>query len=228
MTKKETAQVLAAISSAYPNHDRFASEQAVEGMATIWAATFAEDDAKLVQLAVAKHIQTNKWPPSIAEIREIMLAIQCPDMIEPDEAWIAVTDLLYAGGDYGDQSDKLPELIRTAVKAVGWSNLRELRRQAVVGGKPGLDRVAFMDIYKPLYERERQRQQVAPNIRKAIDSITANLSGESRKMIEKARAAREEREESFRRLELGMLRGNYLTAEDPEVQRIEEKEESTE
>ena len=59
MTKKETAQVLAAISSAYPNHDRFASEQAVEGMATIWAATFAEDDAKLVQLAVAKHIQTN-------------------------------------------------------------------------------------------------------------------------------------------------------------------------
>lgn len=228
MTKKETAQVLAAISSAYPNHDRFASEQAVEGMATIWAATFAEDDAKLVQLAVAKHIQTNKWPPSIAEIREIMLAIQCPDMIEPDEAWIAVTDLLYAGGDYEDQSDKLPELIRTAVKAVGWSNLRELRRQAVVGGKPGLDRVAFMDIYKPLYERERQRQQVAPNIRKAIDSITANLSGESRKMIEKARAAREEREEAFRRLELRALRGNYLTAEDPEVQRIEEKEESTE
>lgn len=228
MTKKETAQVLAAISSAYPNHDRFASEQAVEGMATIWAATFAEDDAKLVQLAVAKHIQTNKWPPSIAEIREIMLAIQCPDMIEPDEAWIAVTDLLYAGGDYEDQSDKLPELIRTAVKAVGWSNLRELRRQAVIGGKPGLDRVAFMDIYKPLYERERQRQQVAPNIRKAIDSITANLSGESRKMIEKARAAREEREEAFRRLELRALRGNYLTAEEPEVQRIEEKEESTE
>lgn len=228
MTKKETAQVLAAISSAYPNHDRFASEQAVEGMATIWAATFAEDDAKLVQLAVAKHIQTNKWPPSIAEIREIMLAIQCPDMIEPDEAWIAVTDLLYAGGDYEDRSDKLPELIRTAVKAVGWSNLRELRRQAVIGGKPGLDRVAFMEIYKPLYERERQRQQVAPNIRKAIDSITANLSGESRKMIENARAAREEREEAFRRLELRALRGNYLTAEEPEVQRIEKKEESTE
>jgi len=228
MTVKETAQVLAAISSAYPNHDRFASEQAVEGMAKIWAATFAEDDAKLVQLAVAKHIQTNKWPPSIAEIREIMWTIQCPDMIQPDEAWIAVTDLLYTSGDFGDESDKLPDLIRTAVKAVGWSNLRELRRQAITGGKPGLDRVAFMDIYKPLYERERQRQQVAPNIRNAIDSITENLSGESRKMIEKARAAREEREEAFRRLELGALRGNYLTAEDPEVQRIEEKEESTE
>ena len=228
MTKKEMFQTIAAISSAYPNHDRFASEQAVEGMATVWAASFAEDDAKLVQLAVAKHIQTNKWPPSIAEIREIMLTIQCPDMIEPDEAWIAVTDLLYAGGDYEDQSDKLPELIRTAVKAVGWSNLRELRRQAVIGGRPGLDRLAFMDIYKPLYERERQRQQVAPSIRNAIDSITENLSGESKKMIEKARAAREEREEAFRRLELGALRGNYLTAEDPEVQRIEEKEESTE
>ena len=228
MTVKETAQALAAISSAYPNHDRFASEQAVEGMAKIWAATFAEDDAKLVQLAVAKHIQTNKWPPSIAEIREIMLTIQCPDMIQPDEAWIAVTDLLYASGDFGDESDKLPDLIRTAVKAVGWSNLRELRRQAITGGKPGLDRVAFMDIYRPLFERERQRQQVTASVRNTIDDITDKLAGDGRKKIEAARREREDREQTLRRLELGFLRGNYLIAEDPEIQRIEEKEETNE
>ena len=225
MTKKETAQVLAAISSAYPNHDRFASEQAVEGMATIWAATFAEDDAKLVQLAVAKHIQTNKWPPSIAEIREIMLTIQCPDMIPPDEAWIAVTDLLYASGDFTDPSNQLPELISRAVKAVGWSTLRELRRQATIGGKPGLDRVAFMDIYRPLYERERQRQQVAPKIRETIDALTDNLTGSGRKIIEAARAKREEQEQLYRKLELGLIKGNLLTTEEPDTLQIDEKEE---
>ena len=220
MTKKQTAEVLAAISSAYPNHDRFASEQAVEGMATVWAASFADDDAKLVQLAVAKHIQTNKWPPSIAEIREIMVAIQCPDLIPPDEAWTAVSDLLYATGDFAELPP-LPELIKQAVNAVDWHTLKELRRQSIVGGKPGLDRVAFMDIYKPLYERERQRLQTTKSVRDAIDTATAALSGDGRRAIEAARQKRKELEEFYRRLsDLTLNRNLLTTAEDPDTAAI--------
>lgn len=228
MTVKETAQVLAAISSAYPNHDRFASEQAVEGMAKIWAATFAEDDAKLVQLAVAKHIQTNKWPPSIAEIREIIMSIQCPDLIPPDEAWIAVTDLLYVD-ESGHNTESLPAMIKKAAAAVGWSTLRELRRSAYTGGRPGLDRVAFMDIYKPLYERERQRMQLAPGIRSKIDKMTEAMTGEDRKKIENYHTEREHKEELIRQLTLH----NYeqlITAEqdEPDPLGIENKEEQEE
>lgn len=226
MTKKETTQILAAIISAYPNHDRFESEMAIEGMVDVWASSFQEDDVQLVQLAVAKHIQTNKWPPSIAEIREIIMTIQCPDLIPPDEAWIAVTDLLYVG-EFGDQSNELPPLIKDAVDAVGWSNLQEMRRSASRGGKPGLDRVAFMDIYKPLYERERQRMQLAPGIRSTIDRLTEPLSGDGSKMIESARKKRQEREALYRQFEHRQF-GHLLTTdgEAPDLLGIKDKEES--
>ncbi len=225
MTKKETTQVLAAIISAYPNHDRFASEQAVEAMVGVWTSSFQEDDAKIVQLAVAKHIQTNKWPPSIAEIREIIMTIQCPDLIPPDEAWIAVTDLLYVD-EYGHTTESLPAMIKKVVDAIGWSTLRELRRSAYIGGKPGLDRVAFMDIYKPLYERERQRMQLAPGIRSTIDKMTEAMSGEDRKKIESYHAERERKEEQIRQLTLRNYQQLITTEQDePDPLGIEIKEE---
>lgn len=228
MTRKETTQVLAAIISAYPNHDRFASEQAVEAMVGVWASSFQEDDAKIVQLAVAKHIQTNKWPPSIAEIREIIMTIQCPDPIPPDEAWIAVTDLLYVD-EYGHTTENLPAMIKKAVDAVGWVTLRELRRSAYIGGKPGLDRVAFMDIYKPLYERERQRMQLAPGIRSTIDKMTEAMIGEDRKKIESYHTERERKEEQIRQLTLRNYQ-QLITAEqdEPDPLGIENKEEQEE
>lgn len=225
MTKKETTQILAAIISAYPNHDRFGSEMAIEGMVGVWASSFQDDDVKLVQLAVAKHIQTNKWPPSIAEIREIIMTIQCPDLIPPDEAWIAVTDLLFVD-KYGHSSDAIPPLIKDAVDAVGWTNLREMRRRAVCDGKPGLDRVAFMDIYKPLYERERQRMQLAPGIRGTIDRMAEALAGDGRKKIESARERRREQEELHRKIELRQF--NHLLTTDgeaPDLLGIKDKEE---
>lgn len=225
MTKKDTAQILAAIISAYPNHDRFGSEMAIEGMVGVWASSFKEDDVKLVQLAVAKHIQTNKWPPSIADIREIIMTIQCPDLIPPDEAWIAVANLLYVD-EFGYRSDALPPLIKDAVDAIGWSNLQEMRRSAGRGSKPGLDRVAFMDIYKPLFERERQRMQLAPGIRCTIDRMTEALAGDGRKMIEGAREKRQEREELYRQLERQQFKKILTTdGEEPDLLGITDKEE---
>ena len=42
----------------------------------------------------------------MAEVREIMLEIQHPELIEPDKAWLAVSDLMYSAGQFnhGDLS----------------------------------------------------------------------------------------------------------------------------
>ena len=148
LTKAETIQMVALITSAYPNHDRFNSEEMIKAMVNVWANTFKDDDARIVSMAVAKHVQTSKWPPSIAEIREIMMTIQCPDLIPPDEAWLAVSDVMYAKGEFGDGSRYLPPLIRRAVESIGWSNLWQMHRSGSIGKSAGYDRVAFMDICK--------------------------------------------------------------------------------
>ncbi|MCB5666553.1 replicative helicase loader/inhibitor, partial [Mediterraneibacter gnavus] len=95
MTKADAARLVAIVVTAYPNFDKFKDAKAIEATVNLWAMMFEQDESGIVALAVKKHIATNKWPPSVAEIREIMLEIQHPELIEPDKAWLAVSDLMY-------------------------------------------------------------------------------------------------------------------------------------
>ncbi len=103
------------------------------------------------------------------------------------------------------------------------SNLWQMHRSGSIGKPAGYDRVAFMDIYKPLYERERQRMQLAPATRQRIDAATASLSGEGRKMLEDAKQDRKKQDDFFRMIESGLQHQALTTDNSPEL--LESKEE---
>lgn len=199
MTKKDTIQLFAILIQAYPNFDKFQSDDQIELMVEAWAQLFADDDSRIVGLAVKKHIMTSKWPPSIAEIREIMTDITHPDLIPPDQAWAAVADLLYAVGEHnhGEKHRQLPALIADTVDAIGWNTLYQLHRGSYGGNRDGMDRVAFMDLYKPAYERERQRASCPAALQAGIDGVRAQLSTGGIKQLEAARESRREKEEYY-------------------------------
>ena len=52
LTKAETIQMVALITSAYPNHDRFNSEEMIKAMVNVWANTFKDDDGQTVRLVL--------------------------------------------------------------------------------------------------------------------------------------------------------------------------------
>lgn len=91
MTKADAARLVAIVVTAYPNYDKFKDAKAIEATVNLWAMMFEQDESGIVALAVKKHIATNKWPPSVAEVREIMLEIQHPELIEPDKAYCEAT-----------------------------------------------------------------------------------------------------------------------------------------
>lgn len=186
MTKADAARLVAIVVTAYPNYDKFRDEQTVTATVSLWASIFSADDGRIVALALNKHIATNKWPPSVAEIREIMAEIQRPDLIPPDQAWAAVSDLLYTAGQYnhGDLQHQLPPLVARAVETIGWGNLWEMHRSYCVGGRPGMDRVAFMQQYTPMYDREKQRAMTPDGITAQIDNVAATLPEGGQKLIE--------------------------------------------
>lgn len=70
MTKKEALQVLAILKAAYPNSYNGMSEQEAIGTATVWSTQFSNLSADIVLMAVNKLISTNKFPPSIAEVKD--------------------------------------------------------------------------------------------------------------------------------------------------------------
>lgn len=202
MTKADAARLVAIVVTAYPNYDKFRDEEAVTATVNLWATMFSADDSRIVALALNKHIATSKWPPSVAEIRELMLEIQHPDLIPPDKAWIAVSDLLYSEGanNHGDLYCQLPPLIARAVESIGWGNLWEMHRSYCVGGKPGMDRVAFMQQYTPMYDREKQRAMTPTDLTLQIDAAAAAIPDTGRYFLEDREAARRDREAMYNQI----------------------------
>lgn len=196
MTKADAARLVAIVVTAYPNYDKFRDAEAVKATVSLWAMMFANDDGGLVGLAVQKHIATNKWPPSVAEIRELMLELKAPDLIPPDKAWLAVSDLLYSQGQYnhGDLHRQLPPLVARAVESIGWGNLWEMHRSYRVGGKPGMDRVAFIQQYEPMYQREKVRAMTPEDITAKIDAAAGALPDQGRYLLASLENDRREKE----------------------------------
>lgn len=220
MNKADAARLVAIVVTAYPNYDKFRDEQAVTATVNLWASMFATDDGRIVALALNKHIVTSKWPPSVAELREIMLEIQRPDLIPPDKAWAAVSDLLHTVGEYnhGDLQHQLPPLVARAVETIGWGNLWEMHRSYCVGGKPGMDRVAFVQQYGPMYEREKQRAMTPEGITAQIDRVSAALPDKGQKLLETREQDRREYDERMNRIWYRGLEQALETAERPQLE----------
>lgn len=194
MTKQETVKVVTLIVMAYPAAEKLKDENTITAMVEVWANIFKDDNPRLVELAVQKHIATNKWPPNIAEIRDQMVTLEHPEIIPPDVAWAAVSDLLYSSG-YGDQSHMLPPLIARCVETIGWDHLKEMHRGAHGGYKPGMDRVTFIAQYTPMYEREREKAMLPKMISEAVSKTEKVLGGEAYRQIEAAHQKRRDQDE---------------------------------
>ena len=210
MTRSDAIKLVGLVITAYPNSDKFSSQAAVDNAVNLWAEFFEDDDVALVALALKKHIATCKFPPQIAELKEIMLEICAPDIIPPDEAWAAVALYLDTSSEYECLSEPerfFPTAIANAIKAVGYRTLRDLRirRFDHSGKQTGLDRVTFLKTYEPEYERERKNAMLPHSLQIAFAHAQAALSGEQRLLFEKTKGSLEakhkEKIEMYRRLE---------------------------
>ena len=203
MTEQETIKVVTIIVMSYPSTDKFKDEATLKGMVAVWKTIFKDDDAKLVEMAVQKHISVSKWPPSIAEVREQMIDITRPDIIPPDIAWAAVEDLMNVKGEYSDPDlyYHLPEPIARVVEVIGYSKLYKLHCNRYGHNADGMDRVAFMDLYKPAYARERENAMLPPRIRSATEQKRAEIGGAVLKQLDSLHAERMEKDSYYKSLE---------------------------
>lgn len=202
MTEQETIKVLTFIVMSYPSNEKFKDEVTIKGMVAVWKNIFKDDDARLVETAVQMHVALNKWPPSIAEIREQMVSLQRPDILPPDVAWAAVEDLLVATSEFEkpDLYSVLPKTVARVVEIIGWSKLYNMHLGHYRGEKDGLDRVAFMDLYKPAYARERTEAMLPDRLRGIVGKKRETVAGDAIRQIEAAHEQRVEHEKSLNKL----------------------------
>lgn len=162
MDRKEFAAFVMAIRTYYPKEKILPNEQAIE----LWYRELQDIPSPVADAALRKWVATNKWSPSIAEIRETAVGITEGDGLTWGEAWEQVVMAIRRYGSYSPQEamDSFDPLTRRCVQNLGYHEL-------CVSENPTADRANFRMIFETLSQRQRTEQQLALPLREIIDTL---------------------------------------------------------
>lgn len=160
MTKKEFSLIALALRAYFPKENNFIpNEQAME----LWYFQLKDLDYKVAEAAVNKWAATNKWSPTIADLRETALTITLGELPEWGEAWQEVTLAIRRYGSYraGDALKSLSPLTKKVVERLGYLQLCASENIAA-------DRANFRMIFEQLAAREKKQAQLPEGLKVLI------------------------------------------------------------
>lgn len=162
MEKQEFATLAAAIRTFYPKENILPNKEAM----ALWYRELQDLPFPVAEASLRKWVSTNKWSPSIAELREAAATIQHGEIPEWGEAWEKVLKAIKKYGIYsiGPAMESFDPLTRKAVECIGF-------RDICMSENIAADRANFRMIYENLAEREKTRQQVALPLQQAIERL---------------------------------------------------------
>lgn len=169
MTKQEFSKIAMAIKTYYPNAQILPNNAAME----LWYQQLQDISYKVCTLAVNRWVAINKWPPTIADIREYAADIgrRNPDW---SEAWEELMRNIQVYGFYRVEEGKksLSELTREVVDRLGYIHL--CNSENIVA-----DRAAFRDIYTGIAKRAEQEKRLPAGIMQAERLLIGERNGRS-------------------------------------------------
>ena len=198
MTFKEFGYIADAIKTYFPRDNVLPTEHAM----SLWYDGLKDLPYQVVNIALKKYVQTNRFAPSIADIREQAAQLnqnnQNGDLNEA-EAWSLVLKAIRRSAHYSEEEfAKLPPVVQRAV-----SSPRQLREWATLEDVDGKTLTViqsnFQRTFRAEQQRERERNKLSPDVLKLmrplnnhqIEDKTKELSVSEQRMIaeENARPA---------------------------------------
>ena len=162
MDKKEFATFTMALKTYYPRENLLPNQQAME----LWFSQLQDIPFEVAQAGLQKWVATNKWSPSIADIREMYASIVQGDLPDWGEAWEEVRMAIRHYGSYRPQEamESLSPLTRKVVQRIGFTNL-------CMSETPQTERANFRMIYETLAERQRKDAQIPQPLKMLIHQM---------------------------------------------------------
>jgi len=121
MTRQEFSKVAAAIKCAFPGANIMPDSNSMD----IWFMLLEDLDYQVCQRAVIEQISSNKYPPTIAEIREKCANLTFLPIKDYGEAWESVMKAIGRYGMYNPEEayESMDELTRKCAKRIGFVNI---------------------------------------------------------------------------------------------------------
>ena len=166
MNKKEFAIFASALRTYYPKENILPNEQALQ----LWFNQLNDIPYDVAEVTLNKWVATNKWSPSIADIREQATDITQGAGKDWGDAWQDVLRAIRLYGSYEELKalESLDETTRKVVKRLGFRNL-------CFSEDIQVDRANFRMIYEQQLQRDRQDAQLPPRLKAIISNIPMML-----------------------------------------------------
>ncbi len=154
MSAATTMAVMRQLFAAYPNTAAGAETVAM------YVRLLADIPPAALQTVVDQAIATNKFLPSISELRDQWLALQRPGAMTWVDGWNEVQRQIRKTGVYGTPNFADP-LTAQVIRAMGWRTLCMSENQVA-------DRAQFRDMYTILAAREDTDRKLLPQVREFV------------------------------------------------------------
>lgn len=166
MDKKEFAFFASALRTYYSKENLLPNNQAME----LWFRQLQDIPYPVAEATLNKWVATNKWSPSIAEIRELATEIQNGKLPDWGEAWEETRKAIKRFGFYRPKEalESLRPLTRETVKRLGFTNLCLSENEAV-------DRANFRNNYEIIAKREQQAQILPLPLQETIKQLSGSM-----------------------------------------------------
>jgi len=167
MDKKEFSTFVMALRTYYPKEQILPNEQAM----ALWYRELQDISIDVAEAVLRKWVATNKWSPSIAEIREVAAEICCGKRPDWGEGWEQVLKMIRKHGrEYPKRAlAEMDEITAQAVRAMGWWNLCNSE-------SPEYDMNTFRKLFESYADREMQQRQLALPLQEIIQNIQLQQS----------------------------------------------------
>lgn len=165
MTRQEFSLFASALRTYYSRENILPNPQAME----LWWRQLQDVPYDAAEAILNKWVATNKWSPSIADIRESIAEIQrggpAPDW---GDAWEQAMRAIRRFGSYEEAAalESLPPLTRETVKRLGYRSLCLSENQIA-------DRANFRQVYEILEKREVENSKVPLPVREKLSALMA-------------------------------------------------------
>lgn len=161
MTKEEFMRITAAISTYYPKDDPFQNEEAMQ----LWYEEFKELPYEAVSIGLRRHVNTSKWCPTIAELKEAIVMITAGNK-DWGVAWNECIKAISRYGQYQEEEAlaSMSPLTRQIVKRLGYRDLCVSENQMQ-------DRANFRMVFDQVAGNEYEKAALPVSLREQITQI---------------------------------------------------------
>ena len=132
----------------------------------VWYSLINDLTYEVCNVAIQKYMLANKYPPTIADIRELATTVRFGELPNWSESWENVIRAIRRYGSYNEAEalNSLDDLTRQAVIRLGFRNLCMSENIAV-------ERANFRMIYEQLAERLKDKQNTPLQLQQTIDLL---------------------------------------------------------